>query len=427
MKKTLGLVICLCILLCTLAVSANEPPDTITWAIDNGTLTISGTGAMEDYRNESDAPWYSRKSEITKIVVEDGINHIGNLAFYGLTNAKEAIVADSVETIGLCAFSYTEGTKTSIDDLNLQYRFDVESDSSVVSAGDEFTVSVNLTADFKDVLAVQSILLFDQERILIDGDAWYDTQWYDAIDKTNLGYISKPMSGIVANNLRLLYISMGGTKIDENSPLYNAGKKTLTIAKVKCKAIKDIEDINTSCFAIKSSSVLVDSEGVPTSVECAETQLTNTTRLPIKDLVINGKANTSLPSAPVIKEEAPVTSPVYEELTVIAGGKTVSYDAKPYVDANGILMLPLRYTLEAMGASVTWDNQTSTAFVIYNGDLVAVQIGRDILFKNDSSVTLKAPVSLLDGRTMVSSDCIENAFDFALEYAKDANLVTISK
>lgn len=44
--------------------------DGLTWELDSGgTLTISGNGAMEDYKSSS--PWYNNES-VKKIVIEQG-------------------------------------------------------------------------------------------------------------------------------------------------------------------------------------------------------------------------------------------------------------------------------------------------------------------------------------------------------------------
>ena len=90
-------------------------------------------------------------------------------------------------------------------------------------------------------------------------------------------------------------------------------------------------------------------------------------------------------------------------------------------------MIPLRFTFEALGSSVAWENSTTTAFIIYKDNFAAAQVGRAIFFENTSSRNLKSPITVLNGRTMVSYDCIENAFDLSTNYNKEANLITISQ
>ena len=54
----------------------------------NYTLTISGTGAMEDYDTPDDQPWKEYRSTITSVVIEDGVTSIGNNAFAYCTGAS---------------------------------------------------------------------------------------------------------------------------------------------------------------------------------------------------------------------------------------------------------------------------------------------------------------------------------------------------
>ena len=88
-------------------ISANEGKcgDNLFWAYDNGTLTISGTGTMYDYAFESKAPWYKYNTQITKIIVQNGAESIGNVAFYNLTALTEISLPNSLKSIGKNALS----------------------------------------------------------------------------------------------------------------------------------------------------------------------------------------------------------------------------------------------------------------------------------------------------------------------------------
>lgn len=78
--------------------------ENVIWQLDtNGTLTISGTGAMADYELRK-TPWYSLRSSITAVVIEDGVTAIGVGAFYECGNITEVTFSDDLVTIGDRAF-----------------------------------------------------------------------------------------------------------------------------------------------------------------------------------------------------------------------------------------------------------------------------------------------------------------------------------
>ena len=89
--------------------------DNLTWVLDEeGTLTISGEGDMEDYSSNSSAPWRSYRTTIQKVVVEDSVTSIGSYAFYysnsnSYYNLTEIILPDSLTSIGSYAFYNCDG------------------------------------------------------------------------------------------------------------------------------------------------------------------------------------------------------------------------------------------------------------------------------------------------------------------------------
>lgn len=74
----------------------------LTWTLDaDGTLTISGTGAMYNYNQNNRVPW---PSTIKKIFLTDGITSIGNYAFKGCSLLNRIYIPNSVTSIGQLAF-----------------------------------------------------------------------------------------------------------------------------------------------------------------------------------------------------------------------------------------------------------------------------------------------------------------------------------
>lgn len=84
----------------------------VTWQLTENTddpstytLTIRGSGAMEDYLMSSNQPWCSFRKQITSVVVSPGVTSIGNLAFTRFSKLIHVDIADSVVSIGEQAFS----------------------------------------------------------------------------------------------------------------------------------------------------------------------------------------------------------------------------------------------------------------------------------------------------------------------------------
>lgn len=76
--------------------------DNLTWKLVDGTLTISGTGAMWDY-SWGTAPWYGLG--IDKLVLEEGITSVGDYAFIGTWLGNGTLeLPDSLCSLGICAF-----------------------------------------------------------------------------------------------------------------------------------------------------------------------------------------------------------------------------------------------------------------------------------------------------------------------------------
>lgn len=81
--------------------------DNLTWTLEDGTLTISGTGAMANYSYNS-SPWfdYEYRSSISSVIISDGVTSIGNYAFFYCSNLTSVTISNSVTDIGDWAFYY---------------------------------------------------------------------------------------------------------------------------------------------------------------------------------------------------------------------------------------------------------------------------------------------------------------------------------
>ncbi|MBQ9045233.1 MAG: S-layer homology domain-containing protein [Oscillospiraceae bacterium] len=89
--------------------------ETISWTLENGVLTVSGSGEIPHYGTtvvwgtekvviKDDPPWESYKNDVLEIRVESGITRIGTCAFSNMGNLQKASIAGTVKTIWRDAF-----------------------------------------------------------------------------------------------------------------------------------------------------------------------------------------------------------------------------------------------------------------------------------------------------------------------------------
>lgn len=87
------------------------------WAFDGEhTLTISGTGAMEDFSWDEWygdlAPWVTYQSSIRTVVIENGVTTIGQYAFYGYSAIETLTIPSSLTTVDVSAMEGCSGLTT---------------------------------------------------------------------------------------------------------------------------------------------------------------------------------------------------------------------------------------------------------------------------------------------------------------------------
>ncbi len=77
---------------------------TLAWTLNDGVLTISGTGEMTDLSGDWEQPWADGRTQITKLNISEGVTKIGDYAFSNLTALRAVSIPANVKTIGRYAF-----------------------------------------------------------------------------------------------------------------------------------------------------------------------------------------------------------------------------------------------------------------------------------------------------------------------------------
>lgn len=313
MKKFVTMILMLCIvaslMLSNVPVFAQESGmcgDNITWTLDdNGTLTISGNGAMYDYGEyypvltpipnyESMAPWYSSKEKINKVVIESGITTIGRAAFIDCKKITEVVISEGVTRIEHFAFSQCH----SIEEIYLP--------DSVVSLGQSAVSCGN-----------------------------------------NLKSISIPSTIEV----------VGVGALGGGNTIYYRGSEN---------DFDSLSEDTKSWF--KGNNVIY----------------------------MNADDN-------------------FEKAHVLINNQFLQCD-QPAVIKNDRTLVPMRAIFEALGAEVSWNDETKTAEGVKDGKKVSVTIDENAIAINDEKHEIDVPAQLVNDRTMVPVRAISEAFDCIVQW-----------
>ena len=116
MKQLFSILIALCLMLpLTVPAAAAESEGDLaagtvgdfTWSLSGNTLTITGTGAMEDFTE--DAPWLAYASEIQKVVFTGGVTYVAANAFADYDTITEVDFGDAMYELGKRSFYSCDG------------------------------------------------------------------------------------------------------------------------------------------------------------------------------------------------------------------------------------------------------------------------------------------------------------------------------
>jgi len=86
--------------------------DNVNWVLEDDTLTLSGSGAMQDYNSYlgyNDVPWHDYRERIAEVRIAYGITSIAEGMCYGCEKLQKIDIPNSVVEIGRAAFMYCVG------------------------------------------------------------------------------------------------------------------------------------------------------------------------------------------------------------------------------------------------------------------------------------------------------------------------------
>ncbi len=144
----------------------------VTWELTgtspNYTLNISGTGAMTEYDCEA-RPWYSQRTEITSVIIGNGVTGISQYAFDSCSNLASLTIGNSLETIGVWAFNGC----TNLTSVILPASMTSIGNSSFLECNNLTSVTLNSNPQIQaNAFPVTATVTMNLAANPVDGDYW---------------------------------------------------------------------------------------------------------------------------------------------------------------------------------------------------------------------------------------------------------------
>ena len=164
-----------------------------TVTLNNGTMTVSGKGAMANYEASSDRPWNDYRNDVTSVVVESGVTTVGNFVFHGFEKMTSVTLPEGLTRIGEIAFtSCKELTSITIPSTVTSIEYDAFYSCKSVTDVNLYADPANLTwnerdcDDFKDDKATKC-------HVLAEHLSAYQTKFNGEVNVTFVGDL-KPLT-----------------------------------------------------------------------------------------------------------------------------------------------------------------------------------------------------------------------------------------
>lgn len=122
--------------------------------------------------------------------------------------------------------------------------------------------------------------------------------------------------------------------------------------------------------------------------------------------------------------EESVIASYYSGIHVFVNNEKLKTDVDPII-VNGRTLVPMRAIFEQMGATVTYDQQTSTVTAKKDDITLIHKIGTKVFTVNGENVAFDAASVLEKGRTMVPLRVIAESLNGTVFWGKTGNVTTI--
>lgn len=112
-------------------------------------------------------------------------------------------------------------------------------------------------------------------------------------------------------------------------------------------------------------------------------------------------------------------------ILVYQDGSLVEYDVQP-VSQNSRVMVPIRQTITALGASVEWEDKSKKITTKFGSDIIELTVGKNTAVINGKAIKIAAPPIIIDGRTLIPPGFLSENFGQEIVWDDQSNVISIA-
>ncbi len=423
----------------------------ITWRVEDGVMTFSGTGKLEalfdikweelNEENEYEEMKYTNPWEkydeprIKKVVIDEGITEVADPPFATDMTRVEVQLPDSLEVIGDHAFSVSPSLPIGVRKVDIPENVRYIGKSAFAAAPiEEIHIPKNVTHIEKNALRQMASL----KKITVSEDNPMFTTVDGALCTKDMTRLLVYPSG---SDVRAEFKIPEGVKEIDEYAFYCAKIVNLTLP-----------ESLTSLPAHAFSSAQIDKMYIPKSVTTAVpntfdgwgwtvmlrtyafgTCINNIyyagskadwVRIWEPDMK-NGESYEEFEKRKFYNFQTVIPAIHCEEISICVNGKYIESDIQPIIK-NDRTLAPMRDVFEALGAEAVWNNDERAVIGKKDGKTVKIKADEAAMYVNGEKVLIGCAVETVDGRTFVPVRAAAEALGAGVNWDNDKRCVTIT-
>lgn len=128
-------------------------------------------------------------------------------------------------------------------------------------------------------------------------------------------------------------------------------------------------------------------------------------------------------SVPVFAAEISAVS--RQEVLVYLEDEKIEFDNPPVI-SGGRILAPVRRISEALGAEISWNDQSKTAKILSSDRSISFCIGQKTMVINGDETEIDVAAEIIGGRTFVPMRALAEALEFEVEWFDDTKTAFLS-